>query len=1156
MHSIHQESGGSATIRASPHKRLPAGGCPKGELKMKRIRFVPYGSLTLFLLLLALWPNLAFAQVASGTITGTVRDSSGAVIPRASITIKHLQQGIEYHVQTTADGPYARRFLPVGTYSVTAEARGFKTSVQTGLVLTVGQTMSVDFVMEVGQVTQTVQVSGGVTQLLKTESSEVGQVINHEQVVDLPLNGRNFADLIGLNAGVTKGMQDASNTGYNYNGSRSDENMYMINGIDNIDINSNLELSPPIDAIQEFQVQTANYSAEFGRAAGGIVQVELRSGTDQFHGELFEFLRNDKFDANGFFNNQLTPNPGENRAPKQPLQQNQYGGTFGGPIKKDKLFFFGDYQGTKTRFGTSEIYSVPTALERAGDFSQTLAPGTPIYQNALLRTVYPGCNLANFTSACQIIPSSALDPAAVKIANLYPFPNRPGIFVPGVGTFNNFVTNGRTQDNSNNYDVKIDFIASPRDSLAFHYSFQNSNNIIPAAFDNGKVGPCINCGVVLDLLAGNPTGRIQNGGVTYIRSLTPSLVNEFIAGVNRSHSFYQTADGGQDLASQIGMPNVNINKFTTGLPWFDFSPAPTWIGTSPFTPAEDGYTVYQVTDSLSWVRGNHRIKTGFDLRRRDNNGVGNFFGKGAFIFTPFFTGNQFADFMTGRPLVIEQDLTIGTRGLRGTDYGFYVEDDYKASPHLTLNLGVRYDIFPAWTEAHNRVANLNLNTGHVELAGVNGAPDSFESTYANNWAPRIGFAYTPGSTGQWVIRGGYGISYENPNEVQNYALLNAPFTSAFNLVNIDFATFDAQTHIIDGIPANLQQTPANFDPKNPAGSWRVIDPNQKVPYVQDFSLGVERALGPDTVLDISYMGSRSTHLPGELDGDPTLPGPTTTVQQRRILNNLIPNVTGVTYYTDAFFSNFNSLQVKVQKKLSYGLQFLTTYTYGKSMDDKSGSAITGGGDSNPSSLPQNSLDLRADYARSSFDVTQRFVTAFNYNLPFGHGQRFGSNWNRIAEGFLGGWQTNGIVTLSTGLPFGVFATSSASCGCSAGELRANRIGNGNLPSDRRSINGWFDKNAFTDPPSSGPSTGVGAYGNAGRNIIDGPGYANTDFSLFKKFRIRERWELQFRAEVFNLFNSVNFKYPVSTSNATWQSGGLITQAQPARIGQVALKILF
>ena len=378
-------------------------------------------AVAIFLLMMAvlLSSRPVFPQAASGTITGTIIDSSGGVVTGVEVIITSAERGEDYKTQTSRSGSYVVPFLPPGQYSATAEASGFKKAVKTGLVLVVAQTMGVDFKLEVGALVQEVQVRDDVTQMLKSETSEVGQVISARQVEDLPLNGRNFKDLITLSAGVTSGMQDQSNSGFNLNGSRSDENMFLIEGVDNIDMNGNLLLSPSIDAIEEFQIQTGNFSAEFGRTGGGVVQVQLRSGTNKFHGSVFEFLRNDDLDANGFFNDMAPPLPGQTGAPKQPLQRNQFGFSLGGPIKKDKVFFLGDFQGSRQRQGSSALFSVPTALERTGDFSKTLAPNTPIDENWIWTllgqpaTFYPGCNLSQFTpGSCQVIPQSAIDPAA------------------------------------------------------------------------------------------------------------------------------------------------------------------------------------------------------------------------------------------------------------------------------------------------------------------------------------------------------------------------------------------------------------------------------------------------------------------------------------------------------------------------------------------------------------------------------------------------------------------------------------------------------------------------------------------------------------------------------------------------------------------------
>ncbi len=457
--------------------------------------------ISLFFVAALLAPSDAWSQVSTGTITGTVTDSSGAALSGTVVTVTQVAQNVSRTLLTNTYGIYEAKFLPVGGYQVSAEHAGFKKSVQQGLDLTVGQVMRVDFALSVGTTQETVRVTADATQAIETETSEVGQIINGKQVEDLPLNGRNFTDLIALTAGVGAGAQGQSNSGFNFNGSRSDQNMFLIDGTDDVDLNNNLLLNPTLDSIQEFQVLSGTYSAEYGRSAGGIVTVKLKSGTNQFHGSLFEFVRNDVFDANGFFNNQLPPTTG-NKAPREPLSRNQYGGSLGGPIRKNKTFFFTDYQGYRQTQGGTSILSVPTALERQGDFTQTLAPGQIIYQNALLGQTYPGCNPSSFTPACQIIPSTSIDPVVSKMMAFYPLPNVAGTFIPGQGTINNYIAAGKTTDNYNQFDVKIDHQISATDSLSGHYSFFQSKEVIPAAFDGGLVGPCLGCGIVDDFLAG------------------------------------------------------------------------------------------------------------------------------------------------------------------------------------------------------------------------------------------------------------------------------------------------------------------------------------------------------------------------------------------------------------------------------------------------------------------------------------------------------------------------------------------------------------------------------------------------------------------------------------------------------------------------------
>jgi hypothetical protein len=1124
--------------------------------------------------------QLAFAQAGSGSITGTVSDQSGAVLPKVQVVIRSVERGVEYKTQTTSSGLYDIGFLPPGQYSATVEADGFKKMIKTGLFLVVGQTMRVDFPLAVGATSQEVRVQGDITELLKSETSEVGQVIEQRQVQDLPLNGRSFTDLIPLNAGVETGPQDAGNSGYNFNGGRTDTNMFLIEGFDNINVRGNLLLSPSIDAIQEFQIQTGDFSAEYGRTSGGIVEVQLRSGTNKIHGTVFEFLRNDKLDANGYFNNQVPPLPGQTGPPKQPLKRNQFGFSLGGPIKKDKLFFFGDYQGSRQRQGSSALFSVPTAQERQGDFSDMLPAGQPIYQNAigalfgLPKQVYPGCDQANFTpQTCQVIPATGtdgIDSAAAKVSALYPLPNTAGLLVPGVGFFDNYAAIGSGSTNVDSFDVKLDYHPRDQDSFSFRYSFANTNSLVPAAWDGGLFGPCINCGVQLNVEAGGQGGRNQNVGATFIHTFSPSTVNEFRAGLNRAFTFFNTSDKGQNLADQLGIPNVNVSAATTGLPWLYMTSGPDWTGTSPFEPWLNGYTVYQFADKLSHLQGKHSIKVGFDLRRRLNNGVGNgggnFFNKGEIAFANLFTGTAYGDFLTGRPVVLAQDISPGTTGYRGIEYGFYAQDDIKLMPRLTLNLGIRYELFPGFVEVHNRIANLDPADGIAQLAGQNGVPRQFLPTDHHNVAPRVGFAWSPFADGKTVIRGGYGISYFNPNESIMDSGLNPPYTETFSVpLNIctggSCSYLDAQYFLSGGLPIQLRTTPANFDLHNPAGSWYENDIRHKLPpYTQSFSFGVERALGWDTVLDVSYVGAVGSRLPGENEGNPTAPGDPATVPQRAIYYGTVPNVSSITLEQDIYNSNYNSLQVKATKRFSHGLQLLGSYTFSKSIDDQSGDPITGGGDANPSGKPQDPFNIAGDRAPSSFNQAHRFTLAFNYDLPIGRGRKLGSNLSSVADAIIGGWQANGILTLATGLPFSVFATSGVQCGCTSNDMRADLIGDPNLPKSQRSVTDWFNKAAFKDPQSyqvdpSGNVT-LGQYGNSERDLIVGPGYTNLDFSMFKKFKIKEKAEVQFRGEFFNIFNNVNFYNPTSANNATWQTGGLITKSHDPRIGQVALKIVF
>ncbi len=457
-------------------------------------------------------------------------------------------------------------------------------------------------------------------------------------------------------------------------------------------------------------------------------------------------------------------------------------------------------------------------------------------------------------------------------------------------------------------------------------------------------------------------------------------------------------------------------------------------------------------------------------------------------------------------------------------------------------------MFPGIVEAHDRISNLDVANATVQLAGLNGAPRQFVNNDYNNFGPRVGFAWALTDKGDLVVRGGYGISYSNFADSINKAGLNPPYTQAFSVINLG-SNLEATYTTSDGLPTQLAVTPENFDPNNPTGAFRQVYAKARTPYVESYSFNIQKAAPGNLLFEVGYVGTHGVKLPGNIEGDPAPPGDPATLQQRRIYYSTLPNITGITLFTNEFSSVYNALQVKAQKRMSNGLQFLMTYTFSKSIDDLNGSSLTGGGNNNGTSQPQNPFDPSADRGLSGFNQTHRFVTAASYEFPIGRGRKFGSNWNSVTNGILGGWQLNGILTLSSGLPFSVLATSSASCGCSSGDLRADIIGSPSLPAgQKQGPNGWFNPAAFADP--------VMAYGDSGRNIIIGPGFANLDTSLFKVFPIKEKGQLQIRVEYFNVFNRTNFMNPANSQNATWTSGGILTENFPARIGQFAIKYNF
>jgi hypothetical protein len=1102
---------------------------------------IPFAAMTLW------------GQADMGSIVGTVRDATGAVIPKATVTVTQVDTNTKAAVPVDPNGNYAVTPLKIGNYTVSVEAAGFKTQVHTGIVLRVQDRLRVDFTMQVGAVTEEVSVHADVP-LIQTESSALGDVIGSRQITDLPLNGRDYTQLATLTAGVAKitenggGINGATtatngNAGGSFvaNGTRGNLNNFMLDGIDNnSNDNAGNILRTSVDAIEEFGVQTSNYSAEFGRSGGAVINATIKSGTNQFHGTAFEFLRNAALDARGFFE------PADQ--PKAPFKQNQFGGSFGGPIKKDKLFFFADYQGTRVRAAQTYIVTVPTPAEIGGDFSAILgaqvgtdALGRPVFANEIFNpastrtvggmTVRDGFGFNTTTGQpipgqANVIPQSQLDPIAHNIAQLYPAPNVAGSFA------NNYITNAPGQDTIDQMDVRGDYNLSSRQTMFGRFSLSQRTRFqtppLPGIADGGNYS------------TGNYFEATRGAVFAHTFTISPTVVNEVRVGFNRNHYQDNIPQYGLNYPPEgLAVPGVPNNPTVNGLTLFQPSGYQR-IGQPGYTPTISTSQEFQVYDTVSIVRGKHTLKVGPQFRRSQFNlfQVGQ--PRGRFGFSGNFTadspssgdgsGNGMADMLLGIPTTsIISTLTYF--GNRQRTYGGFVQDDFKVSPSLTLNLGLRYDYVTPITEAENQQSNFNYATGQIVVAGQNGASDGLVTTDKWNFAPRVGFAWSPFRGRNTVFRGGYGrfFSYQ---EIRT----GDPLQLAYNL-----PFFFEPSFISDGLTPVLTVS-GGFPPLNPANAQFAgvtsNDTRLHAPVYDEWNFNIQQQLPGQIMFEVGYVGSKGTHLQVLADHNQVMvPGPGD-IQPRRPY----PQYGTFTAIGNHGNSTFQSLQLKGEKRLSAGLMFLTAFTYSKSINDQPEICCS-------SPWPQNSWDLQAEKGLSDFDERFRWVTSFDYELPVGRGKRWG-NSSRAVDLAFGGWHVGGILQFRSGFPFSPLMGYDPSNTGSVGSIRTDRIANGNLPTGQRTPDLWFDINAFPLPAAY-------TFGNAGKNILDGPGERAADLSFRKTFVFTEEKNLEFRAEFFNMFNHPVFAQPDNYITDGPGAAGVITSTVlPQRQIQFGLKLYF
>lgn len=1157
-------------------------------------------SICLFSLLLV--PGV-WGQKDAGTIAGTIRDASGAAVPQAKITVTEVDKGTSLIYSTGSSGDYVASPLPIGRYSVKVEKDGFKTAVTEAIEVQVQQRAVVDITLQVGAIAEHITVTN-VAPLLETETSELGQVIDNRRVVNLPLNGRNFAQLAQLSAGVAPsepGARNSGSYGFSSNGGRSYQNNILLDGIDN---NSNLTdllnntsyvIQPSVDALQEFKVQTNAYSAEFGRGNGAILNASIKSGTNQFHGDLYEFLRNDKLDGRNFFD-----------SVRPAYQQNQFGATLGGPViiphlynGRNRTFFFVDYEGLRVRQGETLTATVPSIAERGGDFSELLDLSSPtgvldcngvatytgeIFNSRLAQTQGGGaiCGVPfgydGSGNPVNVMPSSTIDPLAARLAGLFPSPDADG------SQGFNFVANPKLKQNRNNFDVRVDQNFSDKDAGFFRFSFEHQPSIIPAVFQaTGGNGA--------DFSTGDEDQSYRSVALSETHLFTTKLINEFRFGYNRVHSRRFQFNFNKDVSAELGIPGVPFTPINGGMPEFDFGDVDS-IGDPTYLPSLEIQNTYSYSDNLTRILDKHTIRLGAEIRSEEftifqpASPRGNLFFDGPLTDNPAATGtggSGFAQFLLGLPS--GGNIT----NLHNVDYGrpvyaFYLQDDYKVTPKLTLNLGLRYELFIPVRERFDQQGTFDLATRTMlvpkgqtaqftpliaaSIPISDTAPRGLVKTDKNNFAPRIGFAYKV--TDRAVLRGGYGVFYggyetgpwSNPSPG-----FNPPFfvTESFNQPcgasssNPNAGQTDCSipglANLANGFPAS-----SLTDPNTP--QLLQLDPKIANPYMQQWNLSTQYELPGQSVLQVTYAGSKGTRLYTFYDANQAGPssdasapfGARRPVQECDSSGNCNPVFdTSISNFASSGSSIYHSLQTRFEKRLSGGLSFLASYTWSHSIDNASSANLGSSNNSGPRffrAFPQ------WERGNSDFDVRHRFVLSYIYDLPIGQGKRFAGGLSGAADKVLGGWQIAGITTLSTGNWYTI-TDGNGNFSNSDGGQRADLVP-GQDPNGHPCVPGtFFNTCAFQDPPSNAPASDFFGFGNAGRNIVRGPGLQQWDFSIFKIIQTSENTHFEFRTEIFNLPNHANFLVPSGSSKRLGGgSYGFATAAAAPRQIQFGLKFYF
>lgn len=1039
-----------------------------------------------------LFQPLAQAQLSSGAILGTVADSSGAVIPGVSIRITNTGTGLLRDAVTNESGNYRVDLLQPGVYQVEADLAGFKKEVRRGVTVSIDQRARIDFTMVVGEVSEVINVEGQAP-LVQTEDSNVGQVVDERKIVALPLNGREFSQLAYIVPGAyapRPNSQLGYRGGFSVAGALEASNQFLLDGINN-NANGTNEIGARvnIDAVGEFKVQTSNYSAQYGRYSGAQVDAVTKSGTNELHGSAFWFDRNSALDARNFFD----PYPLD----KLPyFRRHQFGAVLGGPLIKNKTFFFVGYSGERQAKLRTVSVIVPQPEFFDGNLSRI--PGT------IRDPQTPGQNFPG-----NIIPRDRISPISLGFRQFWPLPSKPGLGQNATSLLD-------APDNFNQMNSKLDHQLSPRQHLSGSYTYYNEKLL--EYLGGPQLSPFQTQGAVIS----------WNISVAHVFAVSPTFINEFRTGAARLNRgrYTQDIDRAKNWNALLGIPGTQADNDPRvwGVPFVTITGyAP--LGNPYPVPQPRGETNFNALDNISIQRANHALKFGVDYLKMLLNETFTTAGRGAFTFNGSRTGNAMADFLLGLPSVSQRAPAIGppTAYGRRNSLDFFAQDDWKVTPRLTLNFGVRYEANYAMHDKYGRIATFDPATGGLRMApnhdryqagidtfleqypGLKITTGKFMRDDLNNVAPRFGFALTPTGRTNMVVRGGYGVFYQIQNLI-TMINMTAPFVLSQRFTTADNITF-----------------------ANPWGrrgstiSAPGFDYNERTPYYQNWNLGIQRELPGSFVIDLAYQGKKGTRL-----------------IRTRDINQPLDRTTGIRPY--GFFSTVNfeestgrsiyhALHVRSEKRAANGLSYIFSYMWGKLIDDLG--------------TPQDSYNQRADRGLGVDDVRHRMSFSAVYQLPFGHGRKFLSSSSAVADAILGGWELSGISRANSGYHY-TATISTDNSGTGNNRDKPNRIGNPDRGS-AASPAAWWDRSAFAQAPR-------GQFGNGGKNTLTGPSFWTQDVAVAKVFKPKESQQIQLRFELFNALNHANFDDP----SATWNSAafGSVAIAFDSRQIQVGLKWIF